>query len=573
MLKVLAVETMRAAEAAADAGGLTYATMMDNAGRAAADEALDMIQGLEQPRVTVLVGAGNNGGDGLVAGRYIAKHDDVEVRFYLLKHRDSSQDAVFKAVEDAGLFVAYFEDDRDGRVLRNMVASADLVLDALFGIGIRLPIEGNAARLLRNANQALNARRSFIPDDRTVHPARPMREPHTAVTRVLAIDCPSGLNCDTGELDPNAIHADQTITFIAAKPGLMTFPGATAVGHLSVATIDVPPDLEALKASQHELATAAGTRALLPKREINSHKGSYGKTLIVGGSVNYSGAAGLCAASAYRAGAGLVTVAAPPGVVNALSGRYAEPTWLMLAHDMGVISETAAGFLLERVADFKAMLIGPGIGQEETTQNLLKRLLEKPEKPVRRMIGFGTNHEDEADPKAEKAQDKLPPLVIDADGLNILARVNEWWNLLPEDTIITPHPGEMSRLSGMETKVLLENRMQIAQEKAAAWQVVLVLKGAHTLIAAPDGRLTTLPFKTDALATAGTGDVLGGIIAGLLAQGAAPYEAAVAGGYIHGLAGTLAALRLGSGRAVVAGDVIDHIPEAFQLIEGDLVAS
>jgi NAD(P)H-hydrate epimerase len=157
-------------------------------------------------------------------------------------------------------------------------------------------------------------------------------------------------------------------------------------------------------------------------------------------------------------------------------------------------------------------------------------------------------------------------LIIDADALNLLSQIEAWWTLLPERTIITPHPGEMSRLAKIETKTLLANRPQIVREKAAAWNVVLVLKGAHTLVAEPDGRLAVLPFKTDALSTAGTGDVLAGMITGFLAQGLKPFEAAIVGAYLHGLAGEQAAARQGNTRSVIAGDVLNAIPAAITLL-------
>jgi ADP-dependent NAD(P)H-hydrate dehydratase / NAD(P)H-hydrate epimerase len=568
VIRVVSVEAMRHIEAAADAGGLTYSMMMENAGRAAAQRALEMLTGLAEPRVAILVGSGNNGGDGLVAGRYIAERDDVQVHFYLLKRREED-DPNFKAVQDADLFIAYAEDDHDQRVLRNLVASADLVIDALFGIGIRLPIKGKAGRVLRATNQVLKSRREEQPEERTVYPTRPDLDARLPAPRVLAIDCPSGLDCDSGQLDTNAIQADETITFIAAKPGLFRFPGAAAVGALSVASIGVSGELPELQKIEHMLADGGSIGQLLPDRPVDGHKGTYGKVMVIAGSVNYSGAPALAAEAAYRAGAGLVTVGAPGQVVAALSAKLTEPTWLILPHDMGVLSEQAVPLIMEQVSDYQALLLGPGWNQEETTGNLLRQLLETSRKTIkprnRRGIGFLT---DSAQDKApEETAVTLPPLVIDADGLNLLARIGEWWKLLPEGTIITPHPGEMSRLAGMETGEIRNDPWKVAIEKARAWNLILVLKGAHTLITTPDGQLTVLPFKTDALSTAGTGDILAGLIAGMLAQGLQPYEAAVAGGYVHGLAGELAARDFGSGRGVVAGDLFQRIPAALDLID------
>lgn len=569
MIRIATVDTTRAIEAEADAAGLRYATLMDSAGRATAQRAAAMLFGLDQPKVTVLVGAGNNGGDGLVAARYIAQaRPDSLVRCYLLTRREDS-DAEFQAAQQTGLFFAYAEDDRDHRVLRNMVASADLVVDALFGIGVRLPIQDDAAKVLRSANQAINDRRTYRAEERTVMPGHPAASGQGRLPFVLAVDCPSGLNCDTGALDRNAIAADETITFISVKPGLLTFPGANAVGRLSVATLGVPDQLPAMHAVRHGLVDAEYVRSLLPQRPPESNKGTFGKALIVAGSLNYIGAAGLAAKAAYRAGAGVVTVGAPGPVVNALAGTILEATWLLLPHDMGVLADSAAPTIAEQSSTYSALLLGPGWGQEKTTQDLLVAVLERSsssaQRKPRRTLGFGAGSAD-LDSTTE-AEAPLPSLVLDADALNLLAKIPQWWQMLPEGTVITPHPGEMARLSSLDIPTIQANRVAIAQEKAAEWNVVVLLKGAHTVIADPTGRLVVLPFKNDALATAGTGDVLAGLIVGLVAQGSSAFDAAVAGGYIHGLAGEWAAKQTGHGRSVIATDVLEHISLALQSID------
>jgi hydroxyethylthiazole kinase-like uncharacterized protein yjeF len=569
MIKVVSVEKMRQIEAAADAAGLSYDSMMQNAGAAVARRAQSILAAQPEAWVTVLVGPGNNGGDGLVAGRLIALDKNIQVRFYLLKHREDA-DANFKAVQDAGLFVAYAEDDRDFRVLRNMVASANLVLDALFGIGVRLPFKTDVAKILRNVVQAIDdEQQPEHPEGAIITPAMPSaaRFPRPYV---LAVDCPSGLNCDTGELDKNAIIADETITFIAAKPGLFEFPGAGAVGQLHVATIGVPSDLPELKDESHTLVDCASVRRLLPERFADANKGTFGKALIIAGSTNYMGAPGLAALAAYRVGVGLVTVGAPQPVVDVVSAHLFEPTWLLLPHDMGALAASAVQLVQKEMTVYDALLLGPGWGREPMTREFLTTLLNSASETVKphtqRSLGFMEKVSD-AESKSEPAAAKLPPLVIDADGLNLLSELDEWWKLLPENTIITPHPGEMGRLAKMETRDILANRWEIAQTKAAEWKVILVLKGAHTLIAAPDGWVAALPFKTDALAKAGTGDVLAGMITGLLAQGMSPYDAAFTGGYIHGLAGTLAAQKSRTTRSLIASDVADAVAEAFSLIE------
>ncbi len=572
MVKVVSIETMRQIEAAADAAGMSYDTMMQNAGTAAATRLHQVISERfdpEQTRVTFLIGPGNNGGDGLVAARVLAQNSKAQVRCYLLKHRDEN-DANYKAATDAGIFMANAEDDQRFRVLTNMIASSQVIVDALFGIGVKLPLKSDVEKILRNVRQALEDGPELDPQ-RLISPASPSPIVPSAERFIFAIDCPSGLDCDTGELDKQAINADETITFIAAKPGLFLFPGAEAVGELTIAPIGLPEDLEPLKAATHRVADADLVRKLLPPRSAGAHKGTFGKALIVGGSVNYTGAPALSSEAAYRIGAGLVTVGAPQPVIAALASTITEATWLLLAHDMGVVASSAAAQIRTEAANYTALLIGPGMGREKTTGEMLHGLLDAnsgPRSTEKRAIGFGVSQPKE-EAKSENEQKKLPPLVIDADGLNLLSTFDQWWTLLPEHTILTPHPGEMATLAGIETKDVQADRWGIALKKAAEWKVILVLKGAHTLVAAPDGRAYVLPFKTAALSTAGTGDVLAGIIVGLLAQGLEAFDAAVIGGYIHGLAGQIIGEQVGT-RGATAGDVVHYgLPQALQRIEGN----
>lgn len=567
MLKVASTELMRKIEAAADAGGYSYADMMQAAGRAAADRVRELLAQLPegtQAAITVLVGPGNNGGDGLVAGLLLAQETGALVRFYLLKRREDD-DPVFKPVREAGLFVAHAEDDQRYRVLSNMVASANIVIDALFGIGFKPPFRDEVVKIMRAVRAALNDSGEAEEPER-IHPTQRHKTERPTRPFVLAIDCPSGIDTDTGALDPNTLHADETITFIAAKPGLLTFPGAAAVGKLTITPIGIPNNLPELRESKYAVMTVDAAREKLPARPADANKGTFGKTLIAAGSINYTGAPALSARAAYRAGTGLVTVAAPIPVVEILSANNLEMTWLLLPHDMGVIAADAAALVRKEAANYDALLIGPGMGREKTTReflvNLLSRAAKVPVKP--RPIGFGARAED----SPPNDSGKLPPLVIDADGLNLLSEIENWPSLLPPDTILTPHPGEMGRLAGIETAEVQSRRWEIAAEKAAEWKVILLLKGAHTLIANPSGEVVALPFKTPALATAGTGDVLAGMITGLLAQGMKPFDAALLGGTWHALAGEQAAQQRGTARGVVAGDVLEAIGAAALVLEG-----
>lgn len=566
MIRIATIEQIRAIEEAADASSYTYAEMMDNAGRAVADRAGIILNDIEKPRVLVLVGSGNNGGDGLVAGLYIAQDNaDAEVLFYLLSERE---DEYIETAREAELFIAVAEDDKDKRVLRNMVASADLVIDALYGIGVHLPIQAEAQKTLRNVNQGVNARHKAKPDKLIISPNETRQVTHALPIYVLAVDCPSGMNCDSGEIDSNIIPADETISFIAVKPGQLQYPGANIIGKLTIADIGISEKLDPVTTITDILVDSETVREKLPERGSNGHKGTYGRALIIAGSINYIGAPALAAEAAYRSGAGLVTVASPGNVIMALSGSLREVTWMMLAHDMGVVSENATSTVFKDIDKMKSLLIGPGLGTEKTTRNFLEQFLKSSsdsvKKPAKRKLGFGISSDNNT--REEENNIALPPLVIDADGLNLLVEIDEWWTLLPNNTIITPHPGEMARLCNIETAEVQANRWQLAGEKAKEWGVVLVLKGAYTVIASPDGDFAVLPFAVDALATAGTGDILAGLIVGLLAQGISAIDSAIVGGYVHGLAGQILAQESNS-RSVIAGDVLTKIGEAYQRIE------
>lgn len=563
MIKVVSIEEMRAIEQAADAQGHSYSDMMQLAGRALADFTLQTI--LEKaldPLIVLLVGPGNNGGDGLVAARYLAEDiEEAQVVAYLLQNRD---DAVFHAAQKAGVAMIWAEHDDNCTELENWLGDASIVIDALFGTGTHLPLKGPPTKLLKHLHQSLADRQAYRTN--IVNPTRPaaiIDRPY-----IIAVDCPSGLDCDTGVLDPLTLYADATITFAAVKLGLLTFPGAEAVGQLLVADIGLPEKLKPYDAVKIALADGSSIQQLLPKRERGGHKGTFGKALIVAGSANYIGAAYLAGSAAYRCGAGLVTVAAPHGIVPTLAAMLPEATWILLPHEMGAINERAVEVVRQELKQYNALLLGPGWGQDEVTQKFLHGLLTPlPTTKAKPQIGFQVHAASTtADDIASELS--LPPMVIDADGLNLLAKVNKWWQLLPKNTILTPHPGEFARLAGLEsTQDVQVDRLGIALKYAKKWKCIVVLKGAFTVVAQPNGQATIIPFATSALATAGTGDVLAGAIVGLLAQGLDAPAAAIAGAWLHGFAGVQAENVLGTPTSVIASDVLAQLPTALHIIE------
>ncbi|MBE2185137.1 MAG: NAD(P)H-hydrate dehydratase [Anaerolineae bacterium] len=540
MIRIVSVEQIREIEAVADRASLSYATMMQNAGRAAAERAKIILAGLSgAPKVTVLVGPGNNGGDALVVSKLLAQETQAQVRVYLTKPR-ANDDPLMSGILAANIFVAHAAEDLNFQVLINLIVESNMVIDGLFGIGLRLPIKDEPANLLHALEIALHKYKTINAASRAF--LETPAEPHPPAARppfIFALDCPSGLNCDTGEIDQHSLHADETITFIAPKPGLLKFPGAAAVGKLTVASIGVPPNISMHSQSDAYIVTADDIREKLPPRNSNSNKGTYGKLLIVGGSAQYTGAPTLAAHAAYRAGAGLVTVAVPASILPDIRGTLLEATWVGLREKDGALDQNASTEVTIQSANFDSLLIGPGLSRAAGD-----------------FITFFLN---------EAAN--LKNLVIDADGLNLMSEIENWWTYLPGDTILTPHPGEMGRLCSLTTAEVQSRRWELAAAKAAAWNTIIVLKGAHTVIAFPNGQTAILPFKTSALATAGTGDVLAGVIAGLLAQGVMPFDAAQIGGYLHGLAGVKVAETIGE-RASTAHDISKALSTAWCAIEG-----
>jgi NAD(P)H-hydrate epimerase len=316
----------------------------------------------------------------------------------------------------------------------------------------------------------------------------------------------------------------------AVKQGLLKFPAFNLVGDLRMVGIGLPEGLSAYDSIRREVIDAEWVRSVLPQRPLDGHKGTFGTVLVVGGSLNYSGAVLLAGESAFRSGAGWVTMAVPEPLHAALAGSFIEATWLLLPHEQGIIAAQAAETVVANLGKPTAILIGPGFGMQETSREFIARLLS--------------------------GGQKLPSLVVDADGLKLLAQIQNWAAQLPGPAVLTPHPGEMSILTDLPTMEIQSNRIGIAEAYAQEWGHVVVLKGAFTVIAAPDGRTAVIPVATPALARAGTGDVLAGLIAGLYAQGMDAFEAAAAAAWIHAQAGLYASDVLGSSATVLAGDVL-----------------
>ncbi len=529
-MNLVTAAEMKIAEDAANADGLSYDAMMENAGRLVA-QAIDEEFSAAGKQILVLVGPGNNGGDGLVAARYLSDLG-ASVAIYIWKRRNLNADLNWQRLTDYNLSVIQRQDDLDGSKLTNLIDRSAIVVDALLGTGVSRPIQGDLAHLLTAARRAIEARRTSNAP-LLVDPLVPF---HTAELGpvVVAVDLPSGLHTDSGALDPLTLPADLTVTFAAPKRGQVIVPGAVYVGQLLIADIGIADTY--LPAAGPRLAVPAQIAEFLPERPVYGHKGTFGKAMVVAGSINYTGAPHLSAGAAYRVGAGLVTLAVPASAQAMISSRLTEATFIPLVDDGGSIAAEAAAQITEKKRGYSALLVGPGLGQAEGTAQFLGDLL----------------------PHVSNI-----PLILDADALNLLAKQPHWWEQVPPQTIITPHPGEMSRLANLPIAEIEANRLEFVPQMAQLWNTVIVYKGAYSVIASPDGEVMVLPFANPALATAGSGDVLAGSIVGLLAQRLDPFAAAAAGAYLHGLAGELARERFWDA-GVVAGDLLPLLPLALK---------
>ena len=517
-MKLVTVSEMRAVEQAADASGLSYAQMLQHAGTNLA-QVIDRTfnYGQPEPAVLALVGKGNNGGDALVALTWLSTHGWYPVVY--LVDRAGEKDVLLDAYLDTGGGLIRGEADLNFEYLAAALAECDVLVDGLLGTGARLPLLGRYAQVLA-ATQELLADLDDLPD-------------------VVAVDCPSGVDCDLGLIAPETLNTDLTVTMAAAKPGLYTFPAAALTGEIELVSIGDLSGLQAWKNLRSEVIDADWVGSKLPERSPAAHKGSFGRVMVAAGSLPYSGAAWLAGQAAFRSGAGWVTMAVIPAVHRVLAGSYPEATWLLLPGEDGAIAAEAAAVLRSQLGRVTCLLLGPGLDQKTPTAAFVDQLV----------------------------QPDLPALVVDADGLKLLAMLPDWSAKLPADAVLTPHPGEMALLTGLATSEIQADRLSIARRYAAQWGQVVVLKGAFTIVAAPDGHAVLIPAATPALARAGTGDVLAGVIAGLRAQGLPAFDAAACSAWIHGMAGIHAHQDLGSSAAVLAGDVLDALIDVLAELE------
>lgn len=516
-MKLVTVEQMMELERNA---GVPVPQLMENAGLAVAQEVWLLLGEVAERAVLVLAGPGNNGGDGLVAARHL--HDwGSEVSVYMLKPRDAEQDQVYRQVVERDIPIKTVADDKRLQALEKMLSRAELVIDALLGTGRMRPINGKLAAIMKHLAAA---RQGPLPP------------------RILALDLPTGVDCNTGAVDPLCVPAEVTVALGHSKVGLHTLPAAQYCGRIVVADIGIPPALS--ETLPYELMTAAWARSSLPPRPPEANKGSFGKVLVVAGSTNYIGAAYLASVAAGRVGAGLVTLACARSIYPIMATKLVESTFFLLPEVEGFLAAESAYSVLQTLDQgYNALLVGCGLGQTADVHAFMQALLPRLKRETLRAV------------------------VIDADGLNALASKEGWWQELTVPAILTPHPGEMSRLTSLPIADIQADRLQTAVRQANAWGTTVVLKGAHTVVAAPDGRARVSPFANPALASGGTGDVLAGAIAGLVAQGLEPFDAAALAVYLHGRAGEKVRDELGEA-GLLASDLLPALPQVIKELSG-----
>lgn len=508
-MHIVTVAEMRELETQANRQhGLTSQILMKNAGKSAADiieRHLLPHHTMNELEVLFLIGPGNNGGDGLVVAQRLQQAGAL-VSIYEWKERKLT-------VRGENI-----SETNTTAELESAMQSADYIIDSLLGTGNSRPLTEDMRNLLERVRKQ-KERRSDL--------------------RIVAIDLPSGLNADTGAVDPATLHADITITFACPKQGFFFFPGRDYIGKLYVGDIGLLPEME-----QHlptEMLTDELVTGLLPHRPLNSNKGTFGKVILFCGSLPYPGSAFLAGSAAGRVGGGLITLAVTEKMLPIYASSFHEATFAILPEEQAQSFERARA-LIDHLEGYRSLLLGPGLGQAPNTREVILEVLEH----LRSL-----------------PNEKRPQLIIDADGLNNLSALEHWWTLLPEGTIITPHPGEMGRLcGGLKVSGGDIDRLELARNKAREWQVILLLKGACTLITTPDGRTRMNLLSNPALASAGTGDVLAGVIAGLLAQHLSPFDAAGAAVYLHTVAADMLSEGLGHA-GMLASDLLPQLPRAM----------
>ncbi len=491
-------------------GEMTLADLMDRVGRSVSDWILDdLAETAGNIEVLALVGKGNNGGDAIVAAKYLLLSGVKTTVATVLSRAD--EDPLLKEFIDAGGTIVDLSGGDAFRTMSNLCDKSDVILDGVFGFSISRAIDEPVSSILK-----------IVKD---------------SGKRVVAIDLPSGADPDTGTFDANGLPADVCLSVGMHKIGAATRFGDECFGdELHALDVGIPARLtDHIRRDVNDIDLA---RSLLPERSITGHKGNFGRALLFAGSVNYVGAPWLSAQACVRSGVGLVALATPTTIYQALAGTIPEATYIPLDEDTnGIIPRAAYSALEQRIPMMDSVLMGVGIGLSYGTRKLMSRLT------------------------SNSKIWKNCTVVLDADALTIVSAFDRWWEVFQGRLVITPHAGEISRLLGISIDEVDADRLAAVETAAQRFDCVAVLKGASTLIASPDGRIRVNMQPNDALARGGTGDVLAGLITGLAAK-SDPFDAASLGVYLHSRCGLLAREEF-TPYAMTAGALIQYLPRAF----------
>lgn len=492
--------------------GIPGVVLMENAGLRVVEVISQILGDLKGKKVVIFAGKGNNGGDGFVVARHLHNLGS-EVQVFLAaepEHIKGDAAVNLNIWQRMGQKIYSLTKNYNINSVRLALMNADLLVDALYGTGFKGTLREQIVPFVEAINNS----------------SKP----------VVSIDIPSGLEADTGRANGPCVIASHTVTFALPKLGLVLPDARPFVGELHVVDISIPESVTYGGDIKRFYITNTLVNDWLPRHSGMEHKGTYGRVLTIAGSRGMSGAAVLAAQAAARAGAGLVTLGVPAGIHDITEVKLTEAmTFPLPQTDEGLLSRSAIDPILERARKSDVLALGPGIGSNADIAELVKKVLLE--------INI--------------------PCVLDADGLNMMVGKTELFKLVKSNLILTPHPGEMARLTGKTIQQIQKERLKITIKKATEWQSVLVLKGAGTVIAGPDETLLINGTGNPGMATGGTGDVLTGLIAGLVAQGVQPLHAAAAGVYLHGVAGDIAAKNLGMA-GMLAGDLLDQIPAAMK---------
>lgn len=457
--------------------------------------------------VMILAGGGNNGGDGFVIARELYNNNwDVKIfLFAKMEHLKGEASVHSKIAKSFGVPIEE-RTEIDTDELTNTI-----VVDSLLGTGLKRNVKEPLNQVIDVVNKAEG-------------------------TQTVAVDIPSGISSDTGQVMGTAVKADFTVTFGLPKRGHYLCPGYVHTGELFVEDIGFPRSLLESDQLRVEVSEPGQLRQLLPRRQQNAHKGNFGHVFLVAGSKGKTGAALMAARAALRSGAGLVTIGIPESISQTFSCRVLEEMILPLPCSGGYFTMDSLGPALQFLEQKATVLaIGPGVSSEQETSSFVRALCSKAKVPV----------------------------VIDADGINAFQKESQVLSQIEAPCVITPHPGEMARLTGMSAKLIDDDRIHVAMEFAKVFNVHVLLKGFPTVLASPDDRVCINPTGNPGMASAGSGDVLTGVIAGLIAQGIPTVESIKLGTYLHGLSGNIAASKK-TEIAMIARDILDFLPEALK---------